>query len=96
MYSILKDRLDFSVKNRWKDNSGFIYLVFSVEELSKILDAGIRTVVRYKKSLNKYKLIFEKKMGQGKPNRIYILKPELSNNHKCQDGTFLGMPKIHF
>ena len=102
MYSILRDRLDLSINNRWKDNSGFIYLVFSVEELSKILDAGIRTVIRYKKSLNKYKLIFEKKMGQGKPNRIYILKPELSNNQKCQDGisrdaknTPLEVPKVH-
>ena len=102
MYSILRDRLDLSVKNRWKDSSGFVYLVFSVEELSKILDAGIRTVIRYKKSLNKYKLIFEKKMGQGKPNRIYILKPELFNNQKCQDGisrsvknTPLEVPKVH-
>ena len=102
MYSILRDRLDMSIKNNWKDSSGFIYLVFSVEELSKILDAGIRTVIRYKKSLNKYKLIFEKKMGQGKPNRIYILKPELFNNQKCQDGisrsvknASLEVPKVH-
>jgi len=102
MYSILRDRLDLSIKNNWRDSSRFIYLVFSVEELSKILDAGIRTVIRYKKSLNKYKLIFEKKMGQGKPNRIYILKPELSNNQKCQDGisrdaknTPLEVPKVH-
>jgi len=102
MYSILRDRLDLSINNRWKDNSGFIYLVFSVEELSKILDAGIRTVIRYKKSLNKYKLIFEKKIGQGRPNRIYILKPELFNNQKCQDGisrdaknTPLEVPKVH-
>ena len=102
MYSILRDRLDLSIKNNWKDSSGFIYLVFSVEELSKILDAGIRTVIRYKKSLNKYKLIFEKKIGQGRPNRIYILKPELFNNQKCQDGisrdaknTPLEVPKVH-
>jgi len=102
MYSIMRDRLDLSIKNNWKDGRGFIYLVFSVEELSKILDAGIRTIIRYKKSLNKYKLILEKKMGQGKPNRIYILKPELSNNRKCQYGisrnaknTPLEVPEMH-
>jgi len=102
MYSILRDRLDLSIKNNWRNSNGFIYLVFSIEELSKILDAGIRTVIRYKKSLNKYKLIFEKKMGQGKPNRIYILKPELFNNQKCQDGisrdaknTLLEVQKLH-
>jgi len=36
MYSILRDRLDMSIKNNWKDENGFIYLVFSIEELSKL------------------------------------------------------------
>jgi hypothetical protein len=84
MYSILRDRLDISIKNNWKDEKGYIYLIFSVEELSRILEAGIRSIIRYKKSLIDYKLIYERRMGQGKPNRIYVLKPEL--NEKCQIG----------
>ena len=102
MYSILRDRLDMSIKNNWKDKDGFIYLVFSVEELSDILDAGVRSVIRYKKTLVKYGLIYEKRLGQGKPNWIYILKPELNNNQKCQNGisrdankTLLEVPKRH-
>lgn len=51
MYSMLRDRLDLSIKNNWKDEKGYIYLIFSVEELSNILDAGKRSVIRYKKSL---------------------------------------------
>ena len=38
MYSILRDRLDISIKNNWKDEKGYIYLIFSVEELSKLLE----------------------------------------------------------
>ncbi len=26
MYSILRDRLDLSIKNRWKDEKGYIYI----------------------------------------------------------------------
>jgi len=31
MYSILRDRLDLSIKNNWKDKKGYIYLIFSIE-----------------------------------------------------------------
>jgi len=102
MYSILRDRLDLSIKNNWKDKEGYIYLIFSVEELSNILDAGERSVIRYKKSLVKYGLIHEKRLGQGKPNRIYVLKPELNGDQKCQNGiskdvnkTLLEVSKRH-
>jgi hypothetical protein len=102
MYSILRDRLDLSIKNDWKDEKGYIYLIFSVEELSNILDAGVRSVIRYKKILIEYELIYEKRLGQGKPNWIYILKPELNKNQKCQNGisrnankSLLEVPKSH-
>ena len=102
MYSILRDRLDMSIKNNWADKKGHIYLIFSVEELSKILEAGVRSVIRYKKILVKYRLIYEKRQGQGKPNWIYVLKPELNKGQKCQNGIsrdankpLLDMPKSH-
>jgi len=31
MYSILRDRLDMSIENKWKDEKGYIYLIFSIE-----------------------------------------------------------------
>jgi len=30
MYSILRDRLDLSIQNNWKDKKGYIYLIFSI------------------------------------------------------------------
>src|SRR4030042_4687189 len=102
MYSILRDRLDLSIKNNWKDEKGYIYLIYSVEELSNILEAGIRSIIRYKKSLVEYRLIYEKRLGQGKPNWILFLKPELKGIQKCQNGIsgddkkpLLGVPKLH-
>ena len=89
MYSILRDRLDVSIKNNWKDEKGYIYLIFSVEELADLLEIDRTAVMRYKKKLVDYKLIIDKRLGQGNPNRIYVLKPELVDNlnQKSQNTT---------
>jgi hypothetical protein len=89
MYSILRDRLDMSIKNNWKDERGYIYLIFSVEELADLLEIDRTAVMRYKKKLIEYKLIIDKRIGQGNPNRIYVLKPELvdNSNQKSQFAT---------
>lgn len=87
MYSILRDRLDLSIKNNWKDKKGCIYLIFSVEELASLLEMDRTAVMRYKKLLVDYNLIIDKRLGQGRPNRIYVLKPELSNGQKSQNTT---------
>jgi hypothetical protein len=77
MYSILRDSLDLSIKNNWKDKNGYIYLVFSIEELSALLEINKETVTTYKRELVKYRLIIDRRLGQGKSNMIYILKPEI-------------------
>ncbi|MCJ7727844.1 MAG: replication initiator protein A [Actinobacteria bacterium] len=87
MYSVLRDRLDLSIKNNWKDEKGYIYLIFSVEELASLLEIDRTAVMRYKKKLVEYNLIIDKRLGQGNPNRIYVLKPELSNSQKSQNTT---------
>lgn len=65
MYSILRDRLDLSIKNKWKDEKDYIYLIFSVEELASLLEINKNTVSKYKRELVKYKLIIDKRIGQG-------------------------------
>jgi len=102
MYSILRDRLDLSIKNNWKDENGYIYLIFSVEELMNLLEMSNKIIIKYKKRLAEYGLIFEKRLGQGKANRIYILKPELLEFQKCRKyisrsdkNTPLEVPKVH-
>jgi hypothetical protein len=77
MYSILRDRLDMSIKNNWKDEKGYIYLIFSGDELLNLLEISKNTVTKYKRELIKYKLIIDKRLGQGKSNKIYVLKPEI-------------------
>ena len=102
MYSILRDRLDLSIKNNWKDEKGYIYLIFSLKELIRLLTIDEKTVIKYKKELVKYALIVDKRVGQGNPNRIYVLKPELGNSQnwnfsssRTEKKTILEQEKIH-
>lgn len=75
MYSVLRDRQELSIKNNWVDEDEYIYLIYTVESLCDLLDISDKTVTKYKRELAKYELLFEKRMGQGKPNRLYVLKP---------------------
>jgi hypothetical protein len=91
MYSVLRDRLDLSIKNNWQDENGYIYLIFSGEALSTLLEINKNTVTKYERELVKYKLIIDKRMGQGNSNRIYVLKPEIKEflNPKKADSRIL-------
>lgn len=77
IYSILRDRMELSIKNNWYDEERNIYLVFGNEQLAELLNLNKKTVIKYKKELARYRLIIDRRLGQGKPNRIYILKPRL-------------------
>ncbi len=56
-----------------------------MKELIQLLAIDEKTVIKYKKELVKYDLIVDKRVGQGNPNRIYVLKPELGD---CQNWNF--------
>lgn len=76
MYMVLRDRQDLSIKNGWVDDDGHIFFYFDVRNLSEVLSCSTASVNKYKKELRKHKLLYETRQGQGKPNKMYILKPE--------------------
>lgn len=76
-YSILMDRLNVSIKNNWYDEEGYIYFVYSNNELQKILNVSKNTVVKIKRNLTKAGLLEEERTGRA--NRLYLLEPEIEN-----------------
>lgn len=93
MYSILRDRQDLSIKNNWVDKDGYIYMIFTIENLCELLDISDKTATKYKKELTKYKLLFERRLGQGKPNRLYVLKPDYSESDTYKKDNEIDLPK---
>ena len=74
IYALLKDRMALSRRNKWQDENGDIYLLFTQEQIADLLDVSVSTVVRAMKRLRQYDLIEIVRQGLSKPNKIYINK----------------------
>lgn len=79
-YAILRDRHDLSLKNRWIDESGNVFIYYDGRKLAKMQGRSPATISKNKKLLKDFKLIEDERQGQGKPNRLYVLKPESVGN----------------
>lgn len=76
LYGILYNRFQLSIKNGWVDDKNCVYLIYTVEELCKILGFGKNKVIRLKKELVKYGLLEEVRQGLNKPNLLYLQNVE--------------------
>lgn len=77
-YALLYDRLSLSKLNGWINENDEVYLIYTREEIAA--DLGIT----YKKAISAFKellgagLISEQRCGRGMPNKIFIVKLELT------------------
>ena len=72
LYALLRDRQELSIKNRWYDGDGNVYIYYKREDMGKTLNLSERTICKIVKELKSHGLMVEKKQGQGKPNRLYL------------------------
>lgn len=73
MYMLLFDRRGLSVKNKWHDEDGNIYMYFTNEEFMKELNCSEPSIIKAKKELAEIGLLKEVRQGMNKPNRLYLL-----------------------
>lgn len=79
-YAILQDRLSLSIKNKWFDEEGNIYFIYSNEKLMDILNCGKEKLAKIKKSLEKADLLTQKRRGCNKTNILYLMKPVITKD----------------
>ena len=72
MYMLLFDRRTLSIKNKWYDDDGNVYVYFTNEEFMDVLNCSEPTIVNAKKELADVGLLKEVRQGINKPNRLYI------------------------
>lgn len=75
LYGLLLDRMGLSAKNGWLDESGRVYIYYTVEEITKDLNCGHVKAGKLLAELDSNKgigLIERVKQGQGKPTKIYV------------------------
>lgn len=76
IYAFLLNRMNLSRINKWINDKGEIYLIYTRKEIQSKLNLSDKPVTRAFKELRETNLIKEEKQGFWKPNLIYIGKIE--------------------
>ena len=82
LYMLIKDREEISIKNadKFTDEEGYLFQYFDQVKVGEIMGISKNAVIKAFKDLQEYKLIEVVRQGQGKPNRIYVLDYEVSED----------------
>lgn len=75
LYGLLLDRHKLSVTNGWVDEDESIYFYFARQEMMRMLDVSLPTVIKLVNALKDAGLIKEVRQGLNLPNRIYMATP---------------------
>src|SRR5690625_1499373 len=85
-YMIFKDRTEYSRKNNWIDKNGYIYFIYTIDEICDMLGKSKPTAIKIKKELEEANLLKQVNMGFNKekrrqnPNRLYLADLEVSRS----------------
>ncbi len=83
-YMVLRDRLDYSLKNNWIDEENNVYFIFTNKELKTLFNWSNDKLNKVKKDLEKAGLLYQKNMGfdpvkrKNIPNRLYLADLEVT------------------
>lgn len=77
-YMLLRERFNLSKLNGWINDKGEIYVIYSREEMAADLRISYKKAIEIFKKLTDVELIKEERCGRGKPNRIYIARPDVT------------------
>ena len=93
VYMHLLDRARLSMQREdWIDEQGYVFLNYTIENLSKALHKSQTTVKTSLKALEQAKLITRKRQGTCRPSRIYVKLPKSEScpNNRQKSGCHLG------
>ncbi|MBQ4528135.1 MAG: replication initiator protein A [Clostridia bacterium] len=88
LYILLMERLGLSIKNRWIDHSGKLFVYYTVKDVMRDFSCGTEKAIRMFSELDTKTglgLIERKRMGFGRPNVIYFIKPSQSDEGASSD-----------
>lgn len=75
LYGMLLNRMNLSAKNGWHDETGRVYIYYTVKEVCEAIGCGRNKAMRLLAELDTGKgigLIERVKQGQGRPDRIFV------------------------
>lgn len=94
LYGLFLSRMSLSARNKWFDDQGRVFIIFTVDEVIDQLGFSRQKTIRlYDELENKIGLIEKVRRGNGKPNIIYVKKfmpdiPEKSGISEQENADF--------
>lgn len=89
LYGLLLDRVSLSVKNGWVDQNNRVYIIYTRQEITEMMEIAPKTATRLMAELEEYGLIERRRQGLGRPSILYVknfaagradITPEKGNN----------------
>ncbi|RND59017.1 replication initiator protein A [Lacticaseibacillus paracasei] len=96
-YIVLKDRLEYSIRNNWVDEDNHVYFIFTNAELEALFNCHNQKVVKIKKELTNAGLLEQKQMGfdpkshKNVPNRLYLANLKVTASDVYLRGSTTGI-----
>lgn len=72
LYGILLDRMSLSARNGWADEQGRVFIIFTIEDVKRVLYCADNKATNLLRELEKFGLIERKRRGLGKPSLVYV------------------------
>ena len=72
LYALLLDRHELSIKNKWVNERGEVYMLYLQEKMAVDIGTSKRTIARAISKLEEHGLITQERQGKNKPNKIYL------------------------
>ena len=79
LYSLLRDRHQLSIKNKWVNNVGEVYMIYTRMEMADKLGITDKTVLKAVNKLKDFSLLEETRQGINKPNILYLTHITVEN-----------------
>ncbi|MBQ8504247.1 MAG: replication initiator protein A [Clostridia bacterium] len=73
LYGLMIDRTSLSVKNKWCDKNGEVFIYYTVAETCEKLGCGHDKATKLQRELVRHKLLRRERQGKSKPLRLYVL-----------------------
>lgn len=86
IYSLLLNRMTLSQRNGWINQDNEVYLIYTRQEASEVLNITYKKSIAAFKELIQHGLLHEQRQGLGEPNLLYVLKAELTDEDATEFG----------
>ena len=72
LYGLLWDRHRLSTENHWLDENSRVFIYYTLQSIRNVFGCGAEKATKMLRELQGVGLLFRKKQGRGKPDKLYV------------------------